>query len=132
MSACLACHHNLRQHQHQLHQIDLIEEEKRMRKVAVVGIGETKFSGPQTKTEVELFAEAATDAMKDANVKPKDIQALYMGNCLGDFSEGQGMVQAYAAENIGCRNIPANRYEGACASASSRRKGSAPSARQKS
>ncbi len=89
-----------------------------MRKVAVVGIGETKFSGPQTKTEVELFAEAATDAMKDANVKPKDIQALYMGNCLGDFSEGQGMVQAFAAENIGCFNVPANRYEGACASGS--------------
>lgn len=89
-----------------------------MRKVAVVGVGETKFSGPQEKTEVELFAEAATEAMAEANVKPKDIQALYLGNVLGDFSEGQGMVQAFAAENIGCRNIPANRYEGACASGS--------------
>jgi len=28
------------------------------------------------------------------------------------------MVQAFAAENIGCFNVPANRYEGACASAS--------------
>jgi len=56
--------------------------------------------------------------MGESNLKPKDIQALYLGNCLGDFSEGQGMVQAYAAENIGCYHIPANRYEGACASAS--------------
>ena len=30
-----------------------------MKKVAVVGVGETKFSGPQDRTEVELFAEAA-------------------------------------------------------------------------
>jgi len=89
-----------------------------MRKVAVVGVGETKFSGAQEKTSVELFAEAATEALEESNLKPKDVQALFLGNVLGDFSEGQGMVQAFAAENIGCFNIPANRYEGACASAS--------------
>ncbi len=84
-----------------------------MRKVAVVGVGETKFSGPQEKTSVELFAEATADALAESNLKPKDIQALFLGNVLGDFSEGQGSVQAFAAENIGCFNIPANRYEGA-------------------
>jgi len=89
-----------------------------MKKVAVVGVGETKFSGPQSKTEVELFAEAATEAITESNLKPKDIKALFIGNALGDFDEGQGMVQAYAAENIGCLYVPANRYEGACASAS--------------
>ncbi len=72
-----------------------------MRKVAVVGIGETRFTAAQEKTEVELFAEAAMDALNESNLKPKDIQALYLGNCLGDFSEGQGMVQCFAAENIG-------------------------------
>jgi acetyl-CoA C-acetyltransferase len=89
-----------------------------MKKVAVVGVGSTRFTGPQEKTEIELFAEAATDAINASNLKPKDIEALFMGNALGDFDEGQGMVQAYAAENIGCRYVPANRYEGACASAS--------------
>ncbi len=89
-----------------------------MRKVAVVGVGETKFSGAQEKTSVELFGEAAMEALEESNLKPKDVQALFLGNVLGDFSEGQGMVQAFAAENIGCFNIPANRYEGACASAS--------------
>jgi acetyl-CoA C-acetyltransferase len=89
-----------------------------MKKVAVVGVGETKFSGPQPKTEVELFAEAATEAMEESGVKPQDIKALFIGNALGDFDEGQGMVQAYAAENLGCLYVPANRYEGACASAS--------------
>jgi len=89
-----------------------------MRKVAVVGVGETKFSGAQEKTAVELFAETAMDALGEANLTPKDIQALFLGNVLGGFSEGQLMVQAFAAEDIGCSNIPANRYEGACASAS--------------
>jgi acetyl-CoA C-acetyltransferase len=89
-----------------------------MKKVAVVGVGSTKFTGPQEKTEIELFAEAAAEAIAASNLKPKDIKALFLGNALGDFDEGQGMLQAYAAENIGCRFVPANRYEGACASAS--------------
>ncbi|HUT67738.1 MAG TPA: beta-ketoacyl synthase N-terminal-like domain-containing protein, partial [Dehalococcoidales bacterium] len=89
-----------------------------MKKVAVVGVGETKFSGPQGKTGVELFAEAAMEAITESNLKPKDIKALFVGNVLGDFAEGQGMVQSFAAESIGCLYVPANRYEGACASAS--------------
>ena len=89
-----------------------------MKKVAVVGVGETKFTGPQDKTEVELFAEAATEAIAESNLKPADIKALFVGNALGDFDEGQGMIASYAAENIGCLYAPANRYEGACASAS--------------
>ncbi len=89
-----------------------------MKKVAVVGVGSTMFSGPQEKTQVELFAEAATDAIAASNLKSGDIKALFIGNAVGDFAEGQGMLQAYAAENIGCRYVPANKYEGACASAS--------------
>lgn len=89
-----------------------------MKKVAVVGVAQTRFSGPQEKTGVELFAEAATEAIELSNLKPQDIKALFIGNALADFEEGQGMIQSYAAENIGCLYAPANRYEGACASAS--------------
>lgn len=89
-----------------------------MRKVAVVGIGETKFSTAQARTNVELFTEASMDALDEANLKPKDIQALFVGNALGGFEEGQQMVQAYIADNLGAFNIPANRYDGACASSS--------------
>jgi len=88
-----------------------------MRKVAVIGVGMTKFSGAQEKSIIELFAEAAMDAINESNLKPKDIQALFMGNCLGDFSEGQMQPQAFIADYIGAPNIPANKYEGACASA---------------
>ena len=89
-----------------------------MRKVAVLGVGMTKFSGKQTKTAVELLAEAAMDAINESNLKPKDIQALFVGNGLGDFSEGQMQPQAFVADYIGAFNIPANRYENACASSS--------------
>jgi acetyl-CoA acetyltransferase len=89
-----------------------------MRKVAVVGVGMTKFSGKQEKTAVELFAEAALDALNEANLKPKDIQALFMGNVLSDFAEGQSQAQAFVADYIGASHVPANRYENACASAS--------------
>ncbi len=89
-----------------------------MRKVAVVGVGMTKFSGKQDKTAVELYAEAAMDAIQEANLKPKDIQAVFMGNCLSDFAEGQSQAQAFVADYIGATHVPANRYENACASSS--------------
>ncbi|MEJ2699961.1 MAG: hypothetical protein P8Z70_09930 [Desulfuromonadales bacterium] len=48
----------------------------------------------------------------------QNILAFRFGNALGDFCEGQGMIQAFIAQNIGCPGIPANKYDGACASAS--------------
>jgi len=89
-----------------------------MRKVAVVGMGHTPFTFAVEKTSIELFAEAAMDALNEAKVKPAEIQALYLGNSLGDFSEGQAMMQSYIANDIGAFHIPATRFEGACASAS--------------
>lgn len=88
-----------------------------MRKVAIVGMGHTDFMFDSPKTEVEMFAEAAMDAITESNLKPKDIQAINCGNGLGDFSEGQIMVHSYIADDIGCFNVPATRFEGACASA---------------
>jgi acetyl-CoA C-acetyltransferase/acetyl-CoA acyltransferase len=58
------------------------------------------------------------DAIQEANLTPKDIQAVNVGNVLGDFEEGQGMIQSFVANDIGCFNVAANRFEGACASGS--------------
>ncbi|MBE9546954.1 MAG: propanoyl-CoA acyltransferase [Proteobacteria bacterium] len=88
-----------------------------MRRVAIVGTGHTKFMFNSPKSGVELLAEASMDAINGSGLKPKDIQAIYCGNVLGDFSEGQGMIQSYLADDIGCFNVPASRFEGACASA---------------
>lgn len=89
-----------------------------MRRVAVLGMGHTDFVSKSTQTGVEMLAEAAMDAIDTSNLDPAAIQAVYCGNVLGDFAEGQGMIQSYLADDIGCRHVPATRFEGACASGS--------------
>lgn len=87
-----------------------------MREVAVVGVGMTKF-GVSKKTQVEMFSEASMDAIVASNIEPKDIEALFLGNVLGDFEEGQMNMAPLCAADIGIPNVPATRFEGACASA---------------
>ena len=87
-----------------------------MRKVAILGTGHTKFAFAAEKTAVELLSEAALSAIIGSGLRSKDIEAMFVGNVLGDFSEGQGMVQSFCADEIGARNVPASRLEGACAS----------------
>ena len=89
-----------------------------MRKVAVVGVGQTVFSGAQSRTNTELFSEAALDALSMANLKNRDVQALLVGNVLSDYEEGQQIAHTFIAENLGLANVPANTYDGACASSS--------------
>ncbi|HHE41166.1 MAG TPA: thiolase domain-containing protein [Dehalococcoidia bacterium] len=89
-----------------------------MRKVAIVGVGHTPFTFAAEKSSVELFNEAAMDAITESGISNKDIQAIYVGNVLGDFSEGQVMIQSYIADDLGATNVAATRFEGACASAS--------------
>ncbi|MEQ8174845.1 MAG: beta-ketoacyl synthase N-terminal-like domain-containing protein [Syntrophomonadaceae bacterium] len=87
-----------------------------MRKVAVLGLGHTRFCFNSPKTQVEMLAEAATEAINDSNLQAKDIQSAHIGNCLGTLCEGQATVSQFALDDIGCPNIPAIRYEAACAS----------------
>lgn len=87
-----------------------------MRKVAVLGLGHSKFGFNLPKTQVEMLAEVATEAILNSNLQTSDVQAAFVGNCLGTFTEGQATVQQYAMNDIGCLDIPAIRFEGACAS----------------
>jgi acetyl-CoA C-acetyltransferase len=89
-----------------------------MRKVAVVGVGETKFSGAQSRTNLELFTEAATEALAGPSLTTKDVQALLIGNILSDYEEKQQIPYSFVAENLGLQNVPSNIYDGGCASSS--------------
>ncbi len=89
-----------------------------MRRVAVIGAGQTEFSGPQPRTNLELFSEAAMGALAGVSLNVKDVQALLIGNVLSDFEEGQQIAHSYIAENLGLPHVPANIYDGACASSS--------------
>lgn len=89
-----------------------------MRKVAVTGVGMTKF-GQAEGSLVELFNQAAMEAVDNAGIKVQDIEALFIANVLGDFSEGQANMGGFIADELGLSpGIPATRFEGACATAS--------------
>jgi len=78
----------------------------------------TKFGRSKTKGQLELFGEAAMDAINASKLKPKDMQALFLGNSVGDMDEGQTVLASHAAREIGLQNVPATRLEGACSSSS--------------
>ena len=85
-----------------------------MRRVAVIGVGVTRF-GKHDRTSGELFAEAAAEAIADAAVDPGRIQALYYGNVTGGEAERQLHMGPLAASLLGLPTIPTTRFENACA-----------------
>ncbi len=88
-----------------------------MREVAVVGAAMTKF-GISRKSNLEMFAEAGLEAIGQSNLEPKALQALFFGNCLGDFEEGQLHMAPFAHAELGLPvSAPATRFESACATA---------------
>jgi acetyl-CoA C-acetyltransferase/acetyl-CoA acyltransferase len=87
-----------------------------MREVYVAGVGMTKFGRSEFKSQLELFGEAAMDAINESNLKPKDIQARFVGNANGDINEGITVMGSHAAAEIGLNHVPAIKMEGACAS----------------
>jgi acetyl-CoA C-acetyltransferase/acetyl-CoA acyltransferase len=86
-----------------------------MRRVAVIGVGVTKF-GKHDRTSAELFAEAAIDALADAEIEPRAVQALYYGNVVGGETEQQLHTGPQAASLLGIPSVPTTRFEAACAS----------------
>jgi acetyl-CoA acetyltransferase len=87
-----------------------------MREVYVAGVGMTKFGRSEFKSQLELFGEAAMDAINESNLKPRDIEALLLGNANGDVNEGITVMGSHAAAEIGLSHPPAIKLEGACAS----------------
>jgi len=86
-----------------------------MRRVAVIGVGVTRF-GRHDRTSAELFAEAAREALADAELSPGAVQALYFGNVVGGETERQLHMGPQAATALGIPTVPTTRIETACAS----------------
>ncbi|NOX33065.1 MAG: propanoyl-CoA acyltransferase [Deltaproteobacteria bacterium] len=88
-----------------------------MREVAIAGVAMTKF-GISEDTCIEMFGQAATGALVKSDIEPKDIEALFLGNCLGDFEDGQAHMGAHIHTALGLpMAAPAFRFENACATA---------------
>jgi len=87
-----------------------------MRRVAIVGVGMSKFGELWDKSLRDIIAEAGLMALEDANMESKDIQALYGATMASGELIGQEHVAPLIADQMGFKNIPATRVENACAS----------------
>ena len=86
-----------------------------MREVAIIGVGMTNF-GKITDSLVEMGVQAAEKAINDCNVEKNQIEALFLGNFVGEVLTGQALLAALIARGLGIRGIPVTKVEGACAS----------------
>ena len=88
-----------------------------MRKVAIVGVGQTKFGDHPDLSAGDLFAQAFNAAVADADkgFDPKLIQEAYIGT-LGVGGGQLGNFAAAVGEETKITGIPITRVENACAS----------------
>jgi len=79
-------------------------------KVAVIGVGVSKFGENWDKSGDDMLIDAVYEAMEDANLGMKDIQAGWIGTVLGGYG---GTV---LAEPLRWDLMPVTRVENNCAS----------------
>lgn len=90
-----------------------------MRPISVAGIGKTAFGAFPDRGLKDLAVEAIAAALADAGLPPSAVQALYLGNFDAPSFTGQNHVAPYVAQAAGLHDIPATRFEAACASGGS-------------
>lgn len=89
-----------------------------MRKVALVGVGMTKFGENWDKSFRGMVTEAGVKAIQDAKITGDEISAGYIGTMASGSLVGQEHAGAVIADYMGLNPIPITRVEGACASGS--------------
>ncbi len=87
-----------------------------MNRVAVIGIGLTKFGELWDYSFSDLFVEAGSAAIVDAGIDGRDIDSIFVGNMSGGRFVNQEHIAALIADHAGLNPIPATRIESACAS----------------
>ncbi|MCE7859761.1 MAG: thiolase domain-containing protein [Anaerolineales bacterium] len=85
-----------------------------MRKVAILGIGQTKVDEHWEKSLREVGGEAAFLAMQDAGVEKVD--ALFVGNMLSPLISRQNQLGTFFSDWIGLWKQEAVKIEAACGS----------------
>ena len=80
-------------------------------RVAIAGMGCSKFGERWDASAADLLVEAAYEAFEDAGIGPEDIQAAWLGTTTGST----GMT---LSEPLRLQYIPITRVENACATAS--------------
>lgn len=89
-----------------------------MIKVAIVGVGQSKFGKRTDASLRELAFEAAKEAFEDSNLSPTDIESSVIGNMTADLFNGQASPANVLTEYVGLNPQGTLRAECACATGS--------------
>lgn len=87
-------------------------------KIAIIGMGCTRFGERWDMGVEDLLVEAAYEAFQDAGIGPKDIQAAWIGTVFSGMS-------AMTLSPLGLQYIPITRVENMCATGSEALRGAA-------
>ncbi len=90
-----------------------------MRSVAVIGAGKTRFGAFPDRDLLSLAVEAGEKCLKNGHVSPAQVEAFYLGNFAGPSFVGQNHLAPYVSTALGIHEVPATRFEAACASSGS-------------
>ncbi len=82
-------------------------------KVAIVGMGCTKFGELWDKSAEDLMVDAFKEALEDARIEAKDIQAVWQGNQYTELNIGHSAIPLSNALKLPF--IPVTRVENFCA-----------------
>ena len=83
-------------------------------KVAVIGVGCTPFGEQWDKSVSDLIVDATQEALEDAGIELKDIDAAWVGH----WCETSGMTGLGLSGTLGLQYKPVTRIENACATGS--------------
>ena len=90
-----------------------------MRPVAIVAAGKTPFGAFPDQDLRSLAVQAGEKCLKNGHVSPSQVEAFYLGNFAGPSFVGQNHLAPYVSTALGIRDVPATRFEAACASGGS-------------
>jgi acetyl-CoA C-acetyltransferase len=85
-------------------------------KVAIIGMGCTKFGELWNKGSEDLMVDAFKEAVEDAGIEKKDIQAAWLGSHFEEHNIGKGATAL--ATTLKLPFLPVTRTENFCASGS--------------
>ncbi len=90
-----------------------------MRPVALIGAGKMRFGAFPDRDLRSLGVEAGEKCLKNGHVSPSQVEAFCLGNFAGPSFTGQNHLAPYISTALGIRDVPATRFEAACASGGS-------------
>ena len=92
-------------------------------KVAIVGMGCSRFGERWDADEGALMAEAFEEALADAGIERKQIEAAWLGSCFDSINIGNSAIPASVALRLD--GIPFSRMENMCATGTEALRGAA-------